>query len=94
VQHEHATARRALARPHGPAAPACLLPHSTMVGNASILALAEDMARLSDSDLAEQALLLAEAAKHPALAPLVLVRLRLVAATLARRLLELEEATR
>jgi hypothetical protein len=74
--------------------PACLLPHSTMVGNASILALAEDMARLSDSDLAEQALLLAEAAKHPALAPLVLVRLRLVAATLARRLLELEEATR
>lgn len=52
------------------------------------LELAAELAALSDRELAEQARLLAAAAAHPALVPLVVTRLRLLAAELARRLLE------
>lgn len=62
--------------------------------NPGTVALAGELAALSDAALAEQAALLAAAAAHPALALAILVRLRLVAAELARRLAEREGVRR
>jgi len=59
--------------------------------NPSVAGLAAELAALDDEALAEQAALLAVAAQYATLAPLVLLRLRLLAAELARRLAECEE---
>ena len=54
--------------------------------NLSVAGLAAEIAALEDAALAEQAALLAAAAQYAALTPVVLLRLRLVTAELARRL--------
>jgi|GEM_PF-5895609 len=59
--------------------------------NPSVGGLAAEIAALEDAALAEQAALLAAAAQYAVLTPLLLLRLRLVAAELARRLAEREE---
>lgn len=53
--------------------------------NPSVAGLAAELAALDDEALAEQAALLALAAQHAALTPVVLLRLRLITSELARR---------
>ena len=89
------------ARPHrGDVAPLAGVgdrrnPHDgTHYINLSVAGLAAEIAALEDAALAEQAALLAAAAQYAVLTPLLLLRLRLVAAELARRLVERVEVPR
>lgn len=68
----------------------CCCVEYTCDENPGITALAAEIAALDDEALAEQVTLLALAAQHAALAPLVLLRLRLAATELARRLVARE----